>query len=115
MTGLEAAIGTRYTFDTLFWLRRRLPGVHFVGLMGADKLASFHHWENWRGIAELVPIAVIDRSGAIAAGPFAERFSRSRLPEARAGRLAVTEPPAWVFLHGLKSPVSSTALRAARG
>ncbi len=115
VTGLEAAIGTRYTFDTLHWLRRRLPDVHFVWVMGADNLANFHHWENWRGIAALVPIAVIDRSGAIAAGPFAERFRRFRLPEARAGRLALAEPPAWVFLHGLKSPVSSTALRVARG
>jgi len=24
------------------------------------------------------------------------------------------KPPAWIYLHGLKSPLSSTALRAAR-
>jgi len=89
--------------------------VHFVWIMGADNLASFHRWENWLGIAGLVPIAVIDRAGAIRGGPFAERFSRHRLPEALARRLALAEPPAWVFLHGLKSPVSSTALRAAGG
>ena len=115
VTGLETAIGTRYSFDTLQWLRRRFPAVHFVWIMGADNLATFHHWQNWRGIADLVPIAVIDRTGAIRAGPFAGRFSRYRLPEAQASRLAVREPPAWVFLHGLKSPVSSTALRAAGG
>jgi nicotinate-nucleotide adenylyltransferase len=115
VTGLEAAIGTRYTFDTLQWLRRRLPAVHFVWIMGADNLATFHHWQNWRDVAALVPIAVIDRTGAIRAGPFADHFSRYRLPEALARRLALTQPPAWVFLHGLKSPVSSTALRAAGG
>jgi nicotinate-nucleotide adenylyltransferase len=115
VTGLEAAIGTRYSFDTLQWLRRRFPAVHFVWIMGADNLATFHHWQNWRGIADLVPIAVIDRTGAIGAGPFAGRFWRYRLPEAQARRLAVREPPAWVFLHGLKSPVSSTALRAVGG
>jgi nicotinate-nucleotide adenylyltransferase len=115
VTGIEAAIGTRYSFDTLQWLRRRLPGVHFVWIMGADNLATFHHWQNWRGIAALMPIAVIDRDGAIRAGPFADRFSRYRLSEAQARRLALTQPPAWVFLHGVKSPVSSTALRAAGG
>ena len=115
VTGLEAAIGTRYSFDTLQWLRRRFPAVHFVWIMGADNLATFHHWQNWRGIADLVPIAVIDRTGAIGAGPFAGRFWRYRLPEAQSRRLAVREPPAWVFLRGLKSPVSSTALRAAGG
>ena len=115
VTGLEAAIGTRYSFDTLQWLRRRFPAVHFVWIMGADNLATFHHWQNWRGIADLVPIAVIDRTGAIRAGPFADGFSRYRLSEAQARRLALTQPPAWVFLHGVKSPVSSTALRAAGG
>jgi len=115
VTGLEADIATRYSFDTLQWLRRRLRAVHFVWIMGADNLATFHRWQNWRGIAELVPIAVIDRTGAVPAGPFADRFSRHRLSEALARRLPTAEPPAWVFLHGLKSPVSSTALRAARG
>jgi hypothetical protein len=28
--------------------------------------------------------------------------------------LPVQTPPAWIYLHGLKSPLSSTALRAAR-
>jgi nicotinate-nucleotide adenylyltransferase len=115
VTGLEADIGTRYSFDTLQWLRRRLPGVHFVWIMGADNLAKFHHWQHWRGIAALVPIAVVDRPGVIRAGPFTDSFARHRLPEASARRLPLTPPPAWVFLHGLKSAVSSTALRAARG
>jgi nicotinate-nucleotide adenylyltransferase len=89
--------------------------VHFVWIMGADNLGTFHRWENWREIVRLVPIAVIDRPGVSRAGPFTERFSRHRLPEALARRLPLAEPPAWVFLHGLKSAVSSTALRAARG
>ena len=31
--------------------------------MGADNLRSFHRWQRWRGIATLVPIAVVDRLG----------------------------------------------------
>ena len=64
VTGLEAAIGTRYTFDTVDELTRRCPGVHFVWLMGADNLAQFARWQRWRDIARRVPIAVIDRPGA---------------------------------------------------
>jgi nicotinate-nucleotide adenylyltransferase len=115
VSDLEGEIGTRYTFDTLRWLRTRLPAVHFVWIMGADNLASFHHWQHWVGITELMPIAVIDRPGVVRGGPFVDRFSAARLPEASARRLPLTEPPAWVYLHGLKSPVSSTALRAGRG
>ncbi len=115
VTGLEAEIGKRYSFDTLQWLKRRLPGVHFVWIMGADNLVNFQHWRNWRGIAALVPIAVIDRPGASSTGPFVHRLAAHRLPESGARRLPLVDPPAWVFLHGLKSPVSSTALRRAGG
>ena len=52
---LEAVIGTRYTVDTIIHLRRRVSGVHFVWIMGADNLAQFHRWKHWRRIASEVP------------------------------------------------------------
>ena len=58
---LEAVIGVRYTVDTISYLRRRASGLRFVWIMGADNLAQFHRWQNWRRIASEVPIAVIDR------------------------------------------------------
>lgn len=117
VTGLEAEIGVRYSYDTIKHLVTRAPGVHFVWIMGADNLRSFHRWQKWRGIAALVPIAVIDRLGPslYAHGSVAgQALSRQRIPESAAASLATRRPPAWVFLHGLKSPLSSTALRAAR-
>ena len=63
VTDLEAALGTPYTYETVSYLRRRCPGVHFVWIMGADNLRSFHRWQRWRGIAQLVPIAIVDRLG----------------------------------------------------
>jgi len=117
VTGLEAVIKTRYTYDTISWLRTRCPGVRFVWIMGADNLRSFHRWQRWRGIASLVPIAVVDRlgpslyAGASAAGQALRAF---RLPEEAVPTLPDQKAPAWAFLHGLKSPLSSTALRALR-
>ncbi|MGH6767470.1 MAG: nicotinate-nucleotide adenylyltransferase [Xanthobacteraceae bacterium] len=117
VTGIEAAIGARYTFDTLSYLKTHCPGVHFVWIMGADNLRSFHRWENWQGIAATVPIAVVDRLGPslyAVGGPAGQALARHRIPESAARSLAGRRPPAWVYLHGLKSPLSSTALRAAR-
>jgi nicotinate-nucleotide adenylyltransferase len=117
VSGLEAGIGVRFTFDTIRYLVTRCPGVRFVWIMGADNLRSFHRWQNWRDIAALVPIAVVDRLGPslYAMGSIAaQALGRYRLRERDAARLADRSPPAWVFLHGLKSPLSSTALRAAR-
>ena len=40
----------------------------------------------------------------------ARRWRCARLPESAAKTLPQRKPPAWVYLHGLKSPLSSTAL-----
>jgi nicotinate-nucleotide adenylyltransferase len=111
---LESVIGTRYTVDTVSYLRRRASGLRFVWIMGADNLAQFHRWQNWRRIASEVPIAVIDRppqSFRALAAPAAQALSRYRLPENQAGWLATRPAPAWVFLTGLKLDLSSTGLR----
>ena len=117
VTGLEAVINTRYTYDTILWLIARCPRVRFVWIMGADNLRSFHRWQRWRGISKLVPIVVIDRLGPslyAAASPAGQALSRSRIAEHDAATLPDRKAPAWAFLHGLKSPLSSTALRALR-
>ncbi len=114
VTGFEAAIGARYTVETLRWLRLRRPSLRFVWIMGADSLVSFHRWERFRAIASLMPIAVIDRPGHTLAAPNApgaRALARWRIDETDAVLLADRPPPAWVFLHGPRSSLSSTALR----
>ena len=114
VTCLETVIGTRYTVDTISYLRKRCSGAHFVWIMGADNLAQFHRWENWQRIAAQVPIAVIDRSQMGLrglAGTAAQALARYRIPERDARSLADRRPPAWTFLTGLKLSLSSTRLR----
>jgi nicotinate-nucleotide adenylyltransferase len=111
---LESVIRTRYTIDTINTLRRRFSGLRFVWIMGADNLAQFHRWQDWRRIAAQVPIAVIDRppqSFRALASPAAQALARYRLPENAAATLADRQAPAWVFLTGLKLNLSSTGLR----
>lgn len=115
VTGIEAALNTRYTVDTIAALRRRFPHVRFVWLMGADNLSQFHRWRDWKGIAAQIPIAVIDRpsdSFRALAAPAAQALSKYRHNESLAPRLADFAAPAWMYLHGMKSPLSSTELRS---
>jgi nicotinate-nucleotide adenylyltransferase len=117
VTDLEYQLGTPYTYETVSYLVHSCPGVNFVWIMGADNLRSFHRWQRWRGIAALVPIAIIDRLGPSlysSASVAGQALARFRLPEGAAKALPGRKPPAWIYLHGLKSPLSSTALRAAR-
>ncbi|MGO4574084.1 nicotinate-nucleotide adenylyltransferase [Microvirga sp. 2TAF3] len=117
VTVFEEAIGARYTVDTLAYLKRRYPGVKFVWIMGADNLASFHRWRGWRRIARMMPIAIIDRPGwTLKAGRSrsAITLSGGRIAESEAPALPDLAPPAWVFLHGPRSFLSSTELRRLR-
>jgi len=114
VTGFEAERGFRYTYDTLAFLKRALPGRHLVWIMGADSLAGFHRWERWEEIFRLLPIAVYARPGSTRRASFsraAMRFARYRLEESEAKTLATATPPRWVFLNGLMSSLSSTAIR----
>jgi nicotinate-nucleotide adenylyltransferase len=117
VTGFEETIGARYTVDTLGYLKRRYPGVDFVWIMGADNLASFHRWRGWKEIAGMMPIAVIDRPGWTLKATHsraAAALASTRVEEREAAALPMLRPPAWTFLHGPRSPASSTELRRLR-
>jgi nicotinate-nucleotide adenylyltransferase len=114
ITGFETELGTPYTAATLSFLKIRHPEVRFVWVMGADNLAGFDHWQQWRQITHMMPIAVIDRPGwrhQALAGKAAQVLARNRIDEADALTLADLKAPAWVFLTSRLSSLSSTALR----
>ncbi len=118
VTAFEAAHQVRYTEDTLKLVKSRNPDVHFVWLMGADNLKSFHRWQNWQKIAATFPLAVIDRPGATLSyisAKMAKTFDYARVDEDDAPRLARMKAPAWTFIHGPRSSLSSSAIRSAQG
>lgn len=116
VTAFEKTLGTSYTARTLEFIRARNPHVHFIWIMGADNLAGFHRWQRWQKIATTFPIAVIDRPGSTLAylsSKMARTFDFARIDEDDAGVLWQKRAPAWTFIHGPRSTLSSSALRAA--
>lgn len=114
ITAFEAGQNLSYTAQTLARIRQLRPGVKFVWVMGADNLAHFHHWQNWRGIAAMMPILVIDRPGSTLSLRSAQApvyLARYRLDESDISLLADKPPPVWAFYHGPRSSLSSTLLR----
>ena len=116
VTAFEAALHVRFTADTLALVRMKNPGVEFVWIMGADSLRDFHRWQRWREIMLTFPIAVIDRPGAtlsFLSSVVAKTFDYARIDEGDAPLLARMKAPAWTFIHGPRSSLSSTAIRLA--
>jgi nicotinate-nucleotide adenylyltransferase len=115
VTAFERDLPAAFTVGTLAFLKRRSPLVRFVWIMGADNLVGFHHWRHWREILTMVPVVVVDRPGwrlKALASKAARAFASRRVPEARARDLMAMPPPAWTFLTGPLSSLSSTELRS---
>ncbi len=113
---VERELGTRFTADTLQALLRRWPKRRFVWLMGADNLAQFHRWRNWRRIARAVPIAVIARPGydaAAMASPAMAWLGRYRRSAASLRERTEWSAPALVILRFDPDARSATAIRRA--
>jgi nicotinate-nucleotide adenylyltransferase len=115
-TAIEAKLGTRYTVDTLAALVQRYPNRRFIWLMGADNLAQFHHWRDWRKIAAIMPIAVIARPGYNATAQASRAmgwFRRFVRAGADAKHWTTWRTPALVQLRFRPDKTSATALRRA--
>jgi nicotinate-nucleotide adenylyltransferase len=115
---LESEFDTRYTVDTLRELLKRHPEHRFVWLMGADNFIQLPEWKDWRKIFRLVPIAIFPRptySRRALSGKAARRFSRYRIPDSRAHRLAERKAPAWVFVSVKPDAISATQIRSQKG
>jgi nicotinate-nucleotide adenylyltransferase len=114
-TGIEAALNTRFTVDTMRLLLRRFPRAAFVWILGADILEQLPRWRRWMDIVRLMSFAVLPRptyNHRALAGQAARRLRPIRRRDREAALLPGLAP-GWVFLPAPQNALSATALRAA--
>jgi nicotinate-nucleotide adenylyltransferase len=115
ISDFEARVGTSYTAETIAALGRQSPGLRFVWLMGADNLAQFHQWKDWRQIMDTVPIGVLARPGdriSARMSPAARIYARYRISGRQSHLLGHAEAPAWCFVNVPMLAASSSDIRA---
>lgn len=115
VTDIESRLGTRYTAETVAALQARYPAVRFVWLMGADNLAQFHRWQDWRWIMDNVPVGVLARPNDRISARLskAARVYREAMLQGRASEvLGRGNAPRWCFVNIPMSDASSTAIRS---
>lgn len=111
---LDTLLGSSRTFDTVTYLKHRLPYVQFVWIMGTDVLARAHEWHRWDELAALIPLAIKMRPGSVLnvmSSPALQKLAPYRVGEQYAPSLLECRAPAWTLLHGPASSQSSTVLR----
>ncbi len=114
-TDIEAALGTRWTVDTLAALRRRFPRARFVFVIGADNLVQLPKWNGWAEIVRRTPLAVLPRPGwtrRALAGKAAHRLARHRRRPAALLAGGAAAHASWAFVRAAEHPASATAIRA---
>ncbi|SLN28538.1 Nicotinate-nucleotide adenylyltransferase [Roseovarius albus] len=114
VSDFEAQAGTRYTAQTLAALQKARPAAQFVWLMGADNLAQFDQWQDWRQIMKCVPIGVLARPGqriSARMSKAARMYDFARLDMRDSRVLGHQQPPAWCFVNVPMMDISSTHLR----
>ncbi len=110
----ESRLGTQYAIDTLRQLKARHPGVHFTWLMGSDNFVSLQYWKQWQALMHEVPIAVYPRPGSalkVHNSQAGQVFADQRIPANQAMDFKHLKAPAWIMLDGVRSHLSSSALR----
>ena len=113
----ETHLGTQYAVDTVRQLKARHPGVGFIWLMGSDNFSTLHRWKDWQGLMHEVPVAVYPRPGStlkVANSQAGQFFSAYRKPANQAQDLKYQATPAWRMLEGVRSTLSSSALRQSK-
>ncbi len=114
VTDLEEKMNVRYTVDSVTRITSLLPDTQFVWLMGADNLAEFSQWKDWKKITQTIVFAIFDRPGYSTAAETSEAaayFQDKEIPSAEAADLCSLKPPAWTFIRDTKNPLSSTDIR----
>jgi nicotinate-nucleotide adenylyltransferase len=104
-----------YTADTLRELRKeRGPRAPLVWVMGADNLAGLEKWKDWRTLADLAHLLVVERPGAgwPVSGPVTDWLAS--LPSVHSVDQLQCSPNGKLLRLALPpQPFSSTGIRAA--
>ena len=116
VTDIEARLDVGYSVDLLRALQARSGDqVRYVWVMGADALAEFHRWKDWRDIAARAPILIVSRPGAPFAAlksPAARALKPYRVRPENAAALVRRGAPGWAFLP---APLHTHKSREMRG
>ena len=114
---VEKKINSKYTFETVKYLKSHYPNIKFYWLMGADNLINFHKWQEWRNIFFEISIVIFRRHryNSLALNSLAKKtFSNYQINSNDLHQLDFNNLPSWTFIKYKEIRISSTEIRAQR-
>ncbi len=95
---LDNKIKSSNTFDLLNYIKKKNQKTNLYFLIGADNLAKFHKWNNWKKIPKLAKIVVFTR----------QNYSMKSLNSITSKKLNKKD---WIYINSKKIDISSSLIR----
>jgi len=114
---IEKKINSKYTYQTLKYLKNHYSQIKFYWLMGSDNLINFHKWRKWRNIFNEISIVIFKRHGynnkalkSIAS----KSFLHSQIKSFHLNQTYFNTFPSWAWANNKEIKISSTEIRQQR-
>ena len=114
---VEKSINSKYSYQTINYIKKYYKNINFFWLMGADNLLNFHKWQKWRLIFKDIPIVIFKRHGynekalkSIAL----KTFENYKITTTILDKKYFSKLPAWTWIKNKEIKISSTEIRNQR-
>jgi len=117
VTEIEKKINSKYSYESINFIRNHYKNIKFFWLMGADNLINFHKWEKWNGIFKDISIVVFKRYGYSnkALNSLAlKKFFQYQINVNSTDKINFKKLPSWTWVNSIEIKISSTEIRNQR-
>ena len=114
---IEKKIKSKYSYETIKYLKNHYKNIKFFWLMGADNLINFHKWQKWQKIIKDMPIVIFRRYGyntKALKSTTSNIYKNFRINKKKLSDSDFKNLPAWVIVENKEIKISSTEIRKQR-
>ena len=114
---IEKKIKSKYSYQTIKYLKNHYKNIKFFWLMGADNLINFHQWQKWQKIIKDMPIVIFRRYGyntKALKSTTSNIYKNFRINKKKLSDSDFKNLPAWVIVENKEIKISSTEIRKQR-
>jgi len=114
---IEKKIKSKYSYETIKYLKNNYKNIKFFWLMGADNLINFHQWQKWQKIIKDMPIVIFRRYGyntKALKSTTSNIYKNFRINKKKLSDSDFNNLPAWVIVENKEIKISSTEIRKQR-
>ena len=114
---IEKKISSKYSYESISYIKGHYRNIKFFWLMGADNLIDFHRWQLWKAIFKDISIVVFKRHGynnKALNSKTAKTFAQFEKKFNPIDQVYFSKLPSWTWINNREIKISSTEIRKQR-